>query len=142
MLLGGSFLALCFSACWLCSRLRSCEGKKTDQMLPGTRACAHCFWFATKYGVRKVGHLTGIFFVVHLTGSVLFVYVTLLYRFIPFFSSSECRPALPEAWAPANAGAHAEPLYIDMGLPFIRQKFSPRNVIHHRAAVSHTRRSA
>ena len=54
------------------------RGQKTDQMLPGTRACAHFFWFATKYGVRKVGHLTGIFFVVHLTGSVLFVYVTLL----------------------------------------------------------------
>ena len=32
------------------------------------------------------------------------------YNFFPF-SSSECRPALPEAWAPANAGAHAEPLY-------------------------------
>ena len=31
------------------------------------------------------------------------------YNFFPF-SSSECRPALPEAWAPANAGAHAEPL--------------------------------
>ena len=25
---------------------------------------------------------------------------------------SKCCPALPEAWAPANAGAHAEPLYI------------------------------
>ena len=24
---------------------------------------------------------------------------------------SKCCPALPEAWAPANAGAHAEPLY-------------------------------
>ena len=31
--------------------------------------------------------------------------------FPPFFFSSECRPALPEAWAQANAGAHAEPLY-------------------------------
>ena len=31
------------------------------------------------------------------------------YNFFPF-SSSECRPALPDAWAPANAGAHAEPL--------------------------------
>ena len=33
------------------------------------------------------------------------------YNFSPF-SSSECRPALPEAWAPANTGAHAEPMYI------------------------------
>ena len=31
------------------------------------------------------------------------------YNFFPF-SSSKCFPALPEAWAPANAGAHAEPL--------------------------------
>ena len=39
------------------------------------------------------------------------------YKFSPF-SSSECRPALPEAWAPANAGAHAEPLYIYVIIPF------------------------
>ena len=29
------------------------------------------------------------------------------------FPSSECQPALPEAWAPKNAGARAEPLYIN-----------------------------
>ena len=33
------------------------------------------------------------------------------YNFFPF-SSSKCRPAVPEAWAPANAGAHAESLFI------------------------------
>ena len=28
---------------------------------------------------------------------------------------SKCCPALPEAWAPSNAGAHAEPLYEVLG---------------------------
>ena len=33
---------------------------------------------------------------------------------------SKCCPALPEAWAPANAGAHAEPLYSNYYLYLLR----------------------